>query len=89
MSGVMIAVLSHAFCESSYCRNEIEQAYSMEMPIILLFIEGVNSECMTPFLKVLFKKYTRISLKCINGQFRILPDWNIICESILELATER
>lgn len=89
MSGVMIAVVSHEFCESSYCRNEIQQAYSMEMPIMLLFMEEVNTEYMTPLLKSIFNRNTRISIKTVNDRIKVVPDWDTICGSILELASDR
>ena len=56
----VVFVVSEAFCRSNYCQIELQQAYELNKPIILMIKEACPEELMFPLLKFLFlKEYAR------------------------------
>lgn len=84
-SAVFIAVLSRNYCNSDYCKLEIEQACLQRKPIILMFIEKVEEERMNPVIRAIFRKYTRVKFILEDGHYRLQPDWENVCDSIMQL----
>ena len=84
-SAVFIAVMSKNYCNSDYCRLEIEQARLQGKPIILIFIEEVAQEDMTLVIREVFRKYTRVKFVLQDGVYYLQPDWKFVCESIILL----
>lgn len=88
-SAIVIFVVSHPFCQSNFCKYELEQAYTLNKKIMLLFIEDVEEQNMPPLIGKYFNKYTRINLRrCRDGEINITPKWEIICESILDFLVK-
>ena len=82
---MFIAVMSKNYCNSGYCRLEIEQARLQGKPIILIFIEEVAEEDMTLVIREIFRKYTRVKSVLQDGVYHLQPDWKFVCESIILL----
>jgi hypothetical protein len=85
ISAVIITVVSNEFCQSQYCVNELEQAYDLGKPILMIFVDMVDENEMTPIMRQLFKRYTRVNMRIIDGEVQIVPCWDRICRSILEM----
>ena len=84
-SAVFIAIMSKNYCNSDYCKLEIEQARLQGKAIILIFIEEVEEEEMTLVIREVFKKYTRAKFVLEGGFYKLQPDWECVCESIIQL----
>ena len=84
-SAVFIAVMSKNYCNSDYCKLEIEQARLQGKAIILIFIEEVAEEEMTLVIREVFRKYTRVKFVFEGGFYKLQPDWKCVCESIIQL----
>ena len=83
---VFVAVVSTRYCNSRFCRYEIEHAHLLELPIILIFIEHVHVDDMNLVTKEVFETFTRVQFEMNNdGECKITPDWTKICESIIQL----
>ncbi|KAH3746553.1 hypothetical protein DPMN_180962 [Dreissena polymorpha] len=86
-SAVIIFVVSKTFCEKSWCIMEVDTANAMRKPAILLMLEKVKLEEMTPYILKLFNRYTRASwVKDQNGG-NPHPPWPLIIKSVLELGS--
>ncbi|XP_053372775.1 toll-like receptor 2 [Mercenaria mercenaria] len=84
-TSVMVVVASKNFCRSSYCQNELDQAYVKKKPIILMFIEHIDKENMTPTIKELYQRNVRVLWTVENGEYKMKTTWNNVCTSILDL----
>ena len=83
--GLVVAVMSLNYCKSHYCKYEIEQARSMDLPVIMIFIEDVDEKEMSGVMKEVFRKFTRVKIVYDGDEFRSKPDWPIVCRSIIQL----
>ncbi|XP_053400540.1 toll-like receptor 4 [Mercenaria mercenaria] len=84
-ASVVIAVVSNSYCESSYCHTELDQAYRLNKPIILMLKEHVGEELMMPTMKMLFKNNVRMLWTVENGEYVLKTTWQNVCTSVLEL----
>ena len=84
-SAVFIAVMSRNYCNSEYCKLETEQARVQGKSIIQIFIEEVPENEMTPVIREVFRNFTRVKLVLEYGQYRLQPDWEHVCESVVQL----
>ena len=84
-SAVFIAVVSKNYCNSEYCKLEIEQAHLQGKPIILIFIEEVKEEEMTLVIRQVFRNNTRVKFVFEEGHYRLQPDRDHVCKSIMQL----
>ena len=84
-SAIFVAVVSRSFCKSDYCKRETEEAHLKRMPIILIFIEEVEVEQMSRVIQEVFQHFTRVKLVYDEGQFRLQPDIERVCDSIMLL----
>ena len=84
---VFLAVVSKSFCDSRYCRHEIETAHTEGKPIILIFKEHVPEDKMDHVTRKVFNNFTRV--KCVFGEngVDLQPSWDILCQSIIELMS--
>ena len=53
-------VVTDAFCRSNYCQIELQQAYDLHKPIILVMEQTCDQELMSPLLNELFNRNTRV-----------------------------
>ncbi|XP_053383695.1 toll-like receptor 4 [Mercenaria mercenaria] len=83
-ASVIIIVVSNNFCRSAYCQNEFDQAYMQKKPIVLMLMEHVEEELMTPTLRQLYKRDVRILWTVENGQYVLKTAWENVCRSILD-----
>lgn len=89
-SCVIIFVVSTSFCESDWCRREVEEAYARGKPIILIFLEEVDPAIMPEYVRELFERQTRAKfVKDIEEQYQLIPSWTSLCQSILECASKK
>ena len=82
---VFVAVVSKNYCNSKFCRYEIEHAHLLEKPIILIFVEHVPEDKMNLITKEVFETFTRVQLVSENGEYNLQPGWQQLCESIIQL----
>ena len=82
---MFVAVMSKNYCESRYCRYEIEHAHLLARPIILVFMERVPKENMNLICREVFQTFTRVQFVFENGQPVLKPGWKQLCDSILQL----
>ena len=89
-SAVVVCVISHNFCESEYCRREIEEAYRLGKPIILLFTEDVEEGLISRAIRHVFKLYARAKfLRGEDGHYMLQPGWDHLCKGIIQLIEIR
>ncbi|XP_045208901.2 toll-like receptor 4 [Mercenaria mercenaria] len=84
-ASVLIVVASNNFCQSTYCQNELDQAYVKQKPIILMFIEHIDQELMTTTMKELYQRNVRILWTVENGEHKMKTTWENVCTSALDL----
>ena len=82
---VFVAVVSKNYCRSRYCQYEIEHAHLLQRPIILIFTEHVPEENMNLITKEVFDTFTRVQLVLENGEYKLQPGWQQLCESVIQL----
>ena len=84
-------VVSEAFCRSNYCQIELQQPYELNKPIILMIQQACNEELMSPLLKEMFNRNTRVIWLGNDGlrEFAMKTTWENICESVLRLSIEK
>ena len=87
-SAIVVIVLSKNYCESDYCKMEIEQARLMNKPIVIILKENVSENDMNTVIKSVFHHFTRVIFKCEGGTYRLLHDWRFICKSIISVAAD-
>ncbi|XP_053400910.1 toll-like receptor 6 isoform X2 [Mercenaria mercenaria] len=87
-SCVIIFVISKSFCASHWCEMELKEAHEMGKPIILLFKEEVNPDLMSRLLRTLFNRLTRAKLVEKDGLYELIPDWQSLGKSVIELAAK-
>nr|UTM63743.1 sP-TLR5 [Cyclina sinensis] len=85
-SSVVIVVLSNNYSLSVHCRNEFDQAFMLEKPIVLMIKDEVDTECMTPLIRDIYDNKTRILWKRENGEYVLKTSWENVCRSIIELV---
>ena len=82
---VIVVVLSKTYCNSEYCKHEIEQARLMRKPIVIISKEFVEESEMNGVIKETFKHFTRVIFRFEEDDFRLQQDWEYICQSIIQL----
>lgn len=85
-ASVVVAVLSDNFCNSVHCRNEFDQAFMLEKPVILMVKGHVNVDLMTPLIRDIYDKRTRIHWHEEDGEYVLQTSWDNICTSVLDLV---
>lgn len=89
-SCVTVCVVSRSFCERTWCRREVEEAYERGKPIILIFLQEVDRALMPAHLCDIFDRYTRVKFETDDeGHPQLKPSWPLLCQSILELASQK
>ena len=87
-SAVIIFVVSNTFCQKSWCKMEVDTANAQRKPVILLMLEKVKPEVMTPYMRKLFSRYTRASwIDDKNGGYPH-PPWSVLISSVIELGSK-
>jgi hypothetical protein len=84
-ASVLIVVASENFCQSVYCRGELEHALMQGKPIILMFIEQVEQELMPPTMREVYQRNVRIVWTFENGEYKMKTTWENVCKSVLDL----
>ncbi|XP_053397689.1 carboxypeptidase N subunit 2-like [Mercenaria mercenaria] len=86
-SCVMICITSQPFCDKIWCQMEVEEAYNLRKPIILLIKEEINEANLPKLMSRLFQRNTRARVrKGKDGKYEVHPPWEVLCSSILDLA---
>ncbi|XP_045193562.2 toll-like receptor 2 [Mercenaria mercenaria] len=85
-SYVMVCLVSKEFCASKWCDLELRYAYENNKPIILIFKEKVQGNEMTTLLHNIFITKIRAKLIIEEEEYRLIPGYDILSESIFELA---
>lgn len=85
---VLVVVVSRNYCESHFCKEELNQAYVLKKPIVLMLKENIDVEIMSATMKVLYQKYVRILWVEENGKFVLKTSWENVCRSIRELMLQ-
>ena len=86
-SAVFIAIMSLNYCQRDFCKFEIQRAFQMEKPIILIFIEEVPENEMTLVIREVFRNYTRVKFVSEDGiNYRLEPNWEQVCKAVVELS---
>ena len=84
----MVVVLSKNYCESDYCKMEIEQARLMNKPIVIILQGNVSENDMNTVIKSVFHHFTRVTFQSEDGTYRLQQDWRFICQSIISVAAD-
>jgi hypothetical protein len=85
-SSVVMVVLTDNYSQSIHCRNEFDQAFLLEKPIVLMVKDQVEIALMTPLIRDLYEKKTRVLWLWEDGQFKLKTTWDNVCTSIIELV---
>ena len=85
---IVVVVLSKNYCNSDYCKMEIEQARLMRKPIIIILKGTVSENDMNTVIKSIFNNFTRVTFKFEDGTYRLPQDWKCICQSIISIAAD-
>ena len=57
----------------------------MDRPIIMAFIEEVDESLMTRVTREIFRSAARVKIFEQDGEYRVEPGWDEICQSIIQL----
>ncbi|KAH3777926.1 hypothetical protein DPMN_179375 [Dreissena polymorpha] len=60
---IVLVFLSDNFCRSQFCCYELEKAFQLQKPIILMMKDKVDIRLMPPILRQLFNTYVRVLWK--------------------------
>ena len=82
---VVVIVLSTNYCNSEYCKHEIEQARLMRKPIVIIMKEFVEESEMNGVIKETFKHFVRATFTFEEDDVRLQQDWEYICQCIIQL----
>ncbi|KAL3847012.1 hypothetical protein ACJMK2_017949 [Sinanodonta woodiana] len=85
-SSVMMFIISNAFCESNYCEYETIVAQFDRKPTVLMFREDVEPKKLPKVLHKHFNQFVRARWMHDENVYTLKPDWDKVCDSILELA---
>lgn len=86
-SYIVVCLISQAYCEKTWCQMEVEEAYNLHKPIILLIKDHVEQENLSKILLRLLQR--NIIAKVTsgeNGTVQFNPSIEVLCSSVLELA---
>ncbi|XP_052812626.1 P-granule-associated novel protein 1-like [Mya arenaria] len=86
-SAVTIIVVSNSFCTKQWCKREVQESYDQNNPMIILLVEHVEPNVMGKVLMKLFKRFAHASWIADDDGGHIEPNWSILCQSIIDLAT--
>ncbi|XP_052764611.1 toll-like receptor 10 [Mya arenaria] len=86
-SAVTIIAVSNSFCTKQWCKREVQKSYDQNNPMIILLLEHVESNVMGKVLTKLFKRFAHASWIADDDGGHIEPDWSILCQSVVDLAT--
>ena len=82
---VVVIVLSTNYCNSEYCKHEIEQARLMRKPIFIIMKEFVEESEMNGVIRETYKHFVRATFNFDENGIKLQQDWEHICQSILQL----
>ncbi|XP_060582006.1 toll-like receptor 4 [Ruditapes philippinarum] len=85
-SSVVMVVLTDNYSQSIHCRNEFDQAFMLEKPIVLMVKDQVETALMTPLIRDLYEKRTRVLWLWEDGQYKLKTTLENVCTSIIELV---
>lgn len=85
---LVLLLITTEFCTSGYCLSELDQAWIQRKPMILMFKDEVDEELMTPIMKTIYKKNTRILWALEDGEYVLKTSWDNVCNAILELIIQ-
>ncbi|XP_052803797.1 toll-like receptor 4 [Mya arenaria] len=88
-SAMVLILLSDAYTQSEYCRQEFEQALIMDKAIIFLVKDTIQEELLTPTMQELYKKNVRIIWTYENGRYLLKTTWNHVCASIIDVFSKK
>lgn len=90
---VVLILLTESYCRSRYCKTEFDEAYKQDKPILFMVKEPISDTLMTPTMKLLFQRNTRIHWKLDNGQYVLkkkhgqryaILSWNVLTVNTFE-----
>lgn len=88
-SYVMICLTSQTFCDKIWCQMEVEEAYNLHKPIILLVKDYVDQETLPKILSRLFQRNIIAKVTTEeNGSFQFNPPLEVLCSSVIDLAVK-
>ncbi|WAR24523.1 hypothetical protein MAR_038192 [Mya arenaria] len=85
-TAVILAAVSNAFCESVFCKNELEYAIILKKPVVLLFLEQIPEESMPACVRQLFNKNVRVKIEMKDDEIKVTPHVDDVCSAIFSLA---
>ena len=89
-SAVIVFCVSAEFCKSRYCEDEVIVACFDRKPVVLMFLEKVDMNEMPKVLTKHFQNITRSKwILHENGQYKIIPKWEVVCRSIVDLMVSK
>jgi hypothetical protein len=71
-----------------YCHHEVEMAFRLHKPIVLMIIGQVNEDLMKPLLKTLFKSTVRVLWTIHKDEYVMNKTWADFCRAMLDLIVE-
>lgn len=87
LTDVVVACVSRNFCNSPFCKDEIVAAHHANKPIILLFLEEVDTKRLPKFIQTHFKFITRAKFFISEtGAPIFTPDVDTLCRAIIMLT---
>lgn len=82
-SSVVLAIVSHAFCESIWCEHELNETVHARIPVVLLFTEHVDRKEMPSVLKRIVRSNVHASLEREGNGRHPVPEWKVFCRQVL------
>ncbi|XP_052782078.1 toll-like receptor 6 [Mya arenaria] len=83
---VLVAAVSKTFCQRHWCENELLQAVNSGKPIVPLMLEKVDKKLMPHVINQFFGTLVHASLINDGKETKLVPDWRVLCNAIIELA---
>ena len=80
---VLVVAVSNSYINDAYFKMLVEDALSRKVPIVPIFIENITSDPLPSHIKVATRKCPEVKLLQEDRDFKIHPDWDTICKSII------
>ena len=80
---VLVVAVSNSYINDAYFKMLVEDALGRNVPIVPIFIENKTSDPLPSYIKAATRKCPEAKLLQKGSEFKIQPDWDIICKSFI------
>ena len=86
---VLVVAVSNSYINDADFKMLVEDALGQKVPIFPIFIEDITSDRLPSHIKVATRECPEVKLLQEGGEFKIQPDWDTVCKSIIRQSMKR